>query len=141
MHLSIQDFITILGPILTLMCFMWHHFNKSMGELKADIKTDIKDVRFDIKRVEEKLGADIKRVEEKLGADIKRVEEKLGADIKRVEEKLGADIKRVEEKVDAVRDRVSRIEGQLVPAKVISFEETRKQPAARPIHSKATEAH
>ncbi len=122
MHLSIQDFITILGPILTLMGFMWHHFNKSMGELKVDIK----DVRFDIKRVEEKLGADIKRVEEKLGADIKDVR---------------VDIKRVEEKVDAVRDRVSRIEGQLVPAKVISFEETRKQPAARPIHSKATQAH
>jgi phage host-nuclease inhibitor protein Gam len=130
MHLSIQDFITILGPILTLMGFMWHHFNKSMGELKADIKTDIKDVRFDIKRVEEKLGADIKRVEEKLGADIKRVEEK-----------LGADIKRVEEKVDAVRDRVSRIEGQLVPAKVISFEETRPKQTARPTHSKVAQAH
>ena len=111
MHLSIQDFITILGPILTLMGFMWHHFNKSMGELKVDIK----DVRVDIKDVR--------------------------VDIKRVEEKLGADIKRVEEKVDAVRDRVSRIEGQLVPAKLISFEETRPKQTARPTHSKVAQAH
>jgi len=112
MNISLQDYLaivaSILGPILTLTGFMWHHFNKSMGELKVDIKADIKDVRFDIKRVEEKLGADIKRVEEK---------------------------------IDAVRDRVSRIEGQLVPAKVISFEETRPKPATRPIHSKAVQAH
>jgi hypothetical protein len=114
-NLNFQDILIILGPILTLMGFMWHHFNKGMDELKIDIKG----VRVDIKRVEEKLGADIKRVEEKLGADIKRVEEK----------------------VDAVRDRVSRIEGQLVPAKVISFEEARPQAATRPTHSKATQAH
>ncbi len=86
MHLGIQDFITILGPILTLMGFMWHHFNKGIGELKVDIK-------------------------------------------------------RVEEKLDAVRDRVSRIEGQLVPAKVISFEEPRHhQGSTRGSHSKTAQA-
>jgi hypothetical protein len=115
MNLSLQDLLAIWGPSLMLTGFMWHHFNKKFDDLKAEVK----DVRVDIKRVEEKLGADIKRVEEKLGADIKRVEEK----------------------VDAVRDRVSRIEGQLVPAKVVSFEETRKQPTSRPIHSKAAQAH
>jgi hypothetical protein len=90
MHLNLQDILAILGPILTLMGFMWHHFNKRIDDLKVDVK--------------------------------------------HVEEKLG-------EKIDAVRDRVSRIEGQLVPAKVVSFEETIPKPAARPTHSKAAQAH
>jgi hypothetical protein len=61
MNISLQDYLaivaSILGPILTLIGFMWHYFNKSMGELKVDIKSDIKDVRADIKRVEEKVDA------------------------------------------------------------------------------------
>lgn len=121
MHLSIQDFLAILGPILTLMGFMWHHSNSRFQNI---------DRKFE--KMEEKI--------ENLRADIKGVEEKLGADIKRLEEKLGADIKRLEEKVDAVRDRVSRIEGQLVPAKVFSFEEAIPKPAARLNPSKVAQA-
>jgi predicted nucleic acid-binding Zn-ribbon protein len=116
MNLNFQDILTILGPILTLMGFMWHHFNKkfdkmdeNMASLRADIKADIKDV------------------EEKLSMDIKDVK---------------VDIKRVEDKVDAVKDRVSRIEGQLVPAKVISFEEARHHQGSstRASHSKVAKA-
>ena len=79
----------------------------------------------------EKIDQKFEKVDEKidsLKAEINSVE-------KRLTENLGA-------KIDAVRDRVSRIEGQLTStAKVISFEDTRPQPAARSAHSKVAQAH
>jgi hypothetical protein len=74
MNLTLQDLLAILGPMGTLVGFMWYHFNNSFEKIERRIDS--------------------------------------------VEQKLG-------EKIDAVRDRVSRIEGQLVPAKIISFEEIR----------------
>jgi len=93
MNLNLQDLIAILGPMITLVGFMWYHFNS---------RFDATDKKIDNLRLE-------------LKEDINRVEGKLG------------------EKMDAVRDRVSRIEGQLVPTKIIAFEESRE---TRPIEMK-----
>ena len=123
MSINLQDLLAILGPILTLMGFMWHHSNSRFE--KIDEKID--SLKVEINSVEKRLEEKIIGVEKRLSEDISSVEQRLN-------ERLG-------EKIDAVRDRVSRIEGQLTPAKVISFEETRTKPAARPTHSKATQAH
>jgi hypothetical protein len=61
MHMNLQDYLaivgSILGPILTLMGFMWHHSNTRFDKMEEKVGADIKDVRADIKRVEEKIDA------------------------------------------------------------------------------------
>jgi hypothetical protein len=114
MSFTLQDLFAILGPIGAFGTFIWYHFSKEFE--KIDQKFEKIDQKIDNLSVE--LKGEISRVEGKLVAEISRVEGKLVAEISRVEEKLG-------EKIDAVRDRVSRIEGQLVPSKIIAFEETR----------------
>jgi hypothetical protein len=114
MSFTLQDLFAILGPIGAFGTFIWYHFSKEFE--KIDQKFEKIDQKIDNLSVE--LKGEISRVEGKLVAEISRVEGKLVAEISRVEGKLG-------EKIDAVRDRVSRIEGQLVPSKIIAFEETR----------------
>jgi predicted transcriptional regulator len=121
MSFTLQDLFAILGPIGAFGTFMWYHFSKEFE--KIDRKFENIDQKFEkidqkIDNLSVELKGEISKVEGKLVAEISRVEGKLVAEINRVEEKLG-------EKIDAVRDRVSRIEGQLVPSKIITFEETR----------------
>ncbi len=91
MHISLQDMLAIvaaiLGPIVTLVGFMWHHFNSKFEKLDGKI--------------------------DNLKAEINSLE-------KRLTENLG-------EKIDAVRDRVSRIEGQLAPASIVSLNPTKNK--------------
>jgi len=54
-HLSAQDILaimgSILGPIITLLGFMWHHFN---GQFK-EIKGEVNDMRGEMKDMEIRL--------------------------------------------------------------------------------------
>ncbi|OJW66748.1 MAG: hypothetical protein BGO68_00220 [Candidatus Amoebophilus sp. 36-38] len=115
MQLSFQDYLIILGPSLGLMSLMWHHFNTRFDKI---------DVRF--QGLDEKLTKKIEHVEEKLTKKIEHVEEKLTKKIEHLErnwdEKINMADTKLSEKLDTVRDRVSRIEGQLIPTKIVSFE-------------------
>ena len=121
MHISLQDILAIaaaiLGPIVTLIGFMWHHFNKKFEV--ADHKFEQMDGKIDNLKIE--INSVEKRLEEKINSVEKRLEEKINSVEKRLEEKLNSVEKRLGEKIDAVRDRVSRIEGQLAPASIVSF--------------------
>jgi hypothetical protein len=99
MNLSLQDMLAILGPIGTLIGFMWRHFNN----LGNDLRGELKNLRGELNTLRGELNGVEKRLDEKISS---------------VERGLG-------EKIDAARDRISRIEGQLVPAKIIAFEEVR----------------
>jgi chaperonin cofactor prefoldin len=180
MNLSLQDMLvmwaSIVGPLCTLMGFMWYHFNNlgnglrgelSRVEEKLDKKIDNlgNDLKGELNRVEEKLDKKIDNLGNDLRGELNRVEEKLdkkidnlGNDLrgelnraekrldekidtldkkidtlrselngveKRLDEKISSVEKGLGEKIDAARDRISRIEGQLVPAKMITFEEIR----------------
>ena len=57
---------------------------------------------------------------EKMDEKIDKLHESLSEKIKNGDEKLG-------EKIDALRDRVSRIEGQLTPTKTVPFPETKSK--------------
>jgi hypothetical protein len=128
MSLHLQDFLAMLavvsGPVGTLMAFMWHHSNTKFEKL--DEKFEI--LRGDIHNVEKSLRADINGVEKRLEEKIDSVEKSLRADINGVEKRLG-------EKIDAVRDRVSRIEGQLAPASIVAFNPPRHKEPTRATHS------
>lgn len=104
MHLTLQDLTAVLGPMITLVGFMWYHFNNRIDRLESNLNNKIDDVEI------------------KLNKKIDDVESRLNKKIDDVDAKLS-------EKIDAVRDRVSRIEGQLVPTKIISFEEIRPREA------------
>ena len=104
MQLSFQDYLIILGPSLGLMSLMWHHFNTRFDKI---------DVRF--QGLDEKLTKKIEHVEEKLTKKIEHLERNWDEKINMADTKLS-------EKLDTVRDRVSRIEGQLIPTKIVSFE-------------------
>ncbi len=52
----------------------------------------------------------------------------LRAELINVEKRLG-------EKIDAVRDRVSRIEGQLAPASIVAFKPAEHKETTRATHS------
>jgi hypothetical protein len=111
MNLSLQDMLvmwaSVLGPIVTLIGFMWHHFNN----LGHDLRRELNSLRGDLNGELKALRGELNGVEKRLDEKISSVERGLG-------EKLG-------EKIDAARDRISRIEGQLAPAKIIAFEEVR----------------
>ncbi len=98
MHISLQDILAIvaaiLGPIVTIIGFMWHHFNK---------KFEVIDHKF-----------------EQMDKKIDNLKVEINSAEKRLSEKLG-------EKIDAVRDRVSRIEGQLAPASIVSFNQPKNK--------------
>ena len=93
-----QNFITIVLPILAPI----------LGLLL--IMWNHFNKRFD--KVDEKFN----KVDERF----KRLNESLSEKIKHGDEKLG-------EKIDAVRDRISRIEGQLMPTKLVPFAETKSK--------------
>jgi hypothetical protein len=99
MNLTLQDIVailtSILGPIGTLIGFMWYHFNNKFEKI---------DHKF------ENLDEKINSLRNEIKGDINSVKEEINS----VEKKLG-------EKIDAVRDRVSRIEGQLAPASIVSL--------------------
>jgi hypothetical protein len=117
MSLSLQDLLIILGPIGTLLGFMWHHSNTRFEKLdeKIDQKFEKLDKKIDNLRVE-------------LKGDINSVEKRLDEKIDNVEKRLG-------EKIDAVRDRVSRIEGQLAPASIVAYSPARHKETTRATHS------
>jgi hypothetical protein len=145
MNLSLQDLASIVGPLGALMGFMWYHFNNRSE--KTDTRID--NLRGDLNRVEEKLDKKIdtlrgelngvekrldekissveKRLDEKISGVEKRLDEKISSVEKKLDEKLSSVEKGLGEKIDAACDRISRIEGQLVPAKVIAFEEIRSK--------------
>jgi predicted nuclease with TOPRIM domain len=114
MNLSIQDLLAIWGPIGALMGFMWHHSNTRFEKLDEKIEN----LRGEVNSVE-------KRLDEKISGVEKRLDEKL--------EKL-------DEKLDAVRDRVSRIEGQLAHSIVLN-PQALNQPTFNPSrHKESTRA-
>jgi chromosome segregation ATPase len=117
MNINLQDLLAIvaciLGPIGTLMGFIWQHSNTKFGKL---------DEKIDNLRVE--LKEDINSVEKRLDEKI----DNLRGELNSVEKRLG-------EKIDAVRDRVSRIEGQLAPASIVAFNPTRHKESTRATHS------
>ena len=126
MTLSIQDISVILGPMITLMGFMWHHSNTKFE--KIDEKFEKMDERFE--KTDEKidnLRAEVINVEKRLDGKIDSLKSELKGDINNTEKRLG-------EKIDAVRDRVSRIEGQLTPTSIVSFKPVRhKETATLPL--------
>jgi hypothetical protein len=65
---------------------------------------------------------------EKIDEKIENLRVELKGDINGVEKRLG-------EKIDAVRDRVSRIEGQLAPASIVTFNPPRHKEPTRATHS------
>ena len=119
MTLSIQDISVILGPMITLMGFMWHHSNTKFE--KIDEKFEKIDEKID------NLRAEVINVEKRLDGKIDSLKSELKGDINNTEKRLG-------EKIDAVRDRVSRIEGQLTPTSIVSFKPVRhKETATLPL--------
>jgi hypothetical protein len=102
MNINFQDYLaivaSILGPMGTLMGFMWHHSNTKF----------------------EKLDEKFEKTDEKI--------DNLRAELVNVEKRLG-------EKIDAVRDRVSRIEGQLAPASIVAYSPARHKETTRATHS------
>ena len=62
MHLNIQDLLAILGPIGTLIGFMWYHFNNKFE--KTDEK--IENLRAELNNVEKKLGEKIDAVRDRV---------------------------------------------------------------------------
>jgi hypothetical protein len=140
MNLSLQDMLvmwaSILGPIGTLIGFMWHHFNNLGNDLRRELNSLRGELNGVEKRLDEKidkkidiLRGELNGVEKRLDEKISSVEKKLDEKISSVEKKLDEKISSVErglgEKIDAARDRISRIEGQLVPTKIVAFEEVR----------------
>lgn len=133
MHLSLQDLTAVLGPMITLIGFMWYHFNNRIDRLEKKIDDVDTNLNNKIDSVEIRLNKKIDDVESRLNKKIDDVEIKLNKKIDEVESRLNKKIDdldaKLSEKIDAVRDRVSRIEGQLVPTKIISFEEIRPREA------------
>ena len=120
----IKDMIAIWAPILgpmsmcTLMGFMWYHFNNrsektdlKIDGLRGELKGDINGLRVEMNGLRVELKEDINGLRIELKEEING----LKIELNRIDEKLSA-------KSDAVRDRVSRIEGHLVPSRLISFE-------------------
>lgn len=106
LHLSFQDILAILGPMVALLGFMWHHFN---GQFK-EIKGDMKEMEISLTNKVDETNKEMKAIEVRLT------------------NKIDSFHKSLNKQVSIDRERISRIEGQLTPTQIqFQSEETPKK--------------
>jgi hypothetical protein len=102
MNLSLQDMLvmwaSILGPICTLIGFMWHHFNN----LGNDLRSELNSLRGELNGVEKRLDEKISSVERGLGEKISSVEKRLDEKIDNLRGELNGVEKRLDGKISSV---------------------------------------
>ena len=105
MHLPTQDFLTILasivGPIGTMLGFMWYHFNTRFEKIDGKIDNLRNELKNDLNQVEQRSNLKIDDAEQRLTKEVYNVERRLTEKIDDVEQRLT-------EKVDGVEQRLSK---------------------------------
>jgi chromosome segregation ATPase len=118
-HLSAQDILaimgSILGPLITLLGFMWHHFNGQFKEIKGevnDIKGEVNDMRGEVNNMRGEVNNmrgemnDMRGEMNDMRGEMKNME-------LRLVNKIDTSYKSLNEQISIDRERISRIEGYL----------------------------
>jgi hypothetical protein len=106
MNMTLQDMLAMLAFTLsstvTLIGFMWHHFNNSFEKIENRIDNRFKEIDNRFKEFKHSIDSSFEKIERRIDNTDNKI-----------------DILNI----NAVRERVSRLEGQLAPATIVSFEE------------------
>jgi len=126
---------TIVGPILALLGFMWHHFNGQFKEIKGEMKEEINGIKGEINGIKGEING-IKSEINGVKIEINGIRVEMKEMEIRLTNKIDTSYKSLNEQISMDRERISRIEGYLtlpptIPPQVEITEKKKYRPQVK----------